>query len=236
VTPEFIKPLNESWDDIVKIVAQKNPVLVILDCFYWAHDKKENDSSEMKDIMRRLISLRDQFGVAVLVVHHTKKGTRYETMHNDNMRGSMVFGASSDTVIMMRRSATDESKRVFKPTKLRNSNDDLRKARLLSLGQGDLWFSDEGEANEEDHLAVQGGTGRVTAEDKINFEEVFGQDKELSRKDIVERCSKLGFGERTIDRCLKSENRKDGMLHQPKFGRYTLKPDDGDAAPAMQAA
>jgi hypothetical protein len=236
MTPEFIKPLNESWEDIVKIIKQKNPTLVILDCFYWAHDRKENDSSEMKDIMRKLISLRDQYGVAVLVVHHTKKGTRYETMHNDNMRGSMVFGASSDTVMMLRRSAKDESKRLFKPTKLRNGNDEMRKARLLEIGQGDLWFSDLGEANEEEHLAIQGGNARVTADDKINFEEIFGADKELTRKEIVKRCKHLGFGERTVDRCLKSEASANGILLQPKFGQYGLKPDKSDEAPAMQAA
>lgn len=50
-TPEFIHRLQESWEDIVKILGLENPILLVLDCFYWAHSGKENDASEMKAIM-----------------------------------------------------------------------------------------------------------------------------------------------------------------------------------------
>ena len=76
LTPETIGPLSESWEDIVKILIRENPTLVVLDCFYWAHNGQENNASEMKDIMRKLVALRDKYGVAVLIVHHTKKGVR----------------------------------------------------------------------------------------------------------------------------------------------------------------
>ena len=235
LTPEFIHPLQESWDDIVKILGMENPILVVLDCFYWAHSGKENDASEMKTIMRKLISMRDQYAVAVLIVHHTKKGVRYDTMHNDNIRGSQVFSASADSNLQLRRSGQDGSKRVFKPTKLRNGNDELMKAHLLGLEGDELWFLDEGEVNEQDHLPVQGGTGRKSAEDKINFSEIFGADKELQRKDIVERCKKLGFEDRTIDRCLESASASDGALVKPKYGWYSLKPTVDPATPVKPA-
>ncbi|MGD0037935.1 MAG: AAA family ATPase [Bacteroidota bacterium] len=236
LTPEIIKPLTESMDDIVKIIHQHQPVLVVLDCLYFAHDKKENDSSEMKQVMRQLLSLRDQHGVAVIVVHHTKKGVRYETMHNDNIRGSQVFSASADTNILFRRSGIDESKRLFKLGKVRDGEDSMRTAHLLALNPGDLWFEDLGEVNEDDHILAQGEKGRSSTEDQINFSAIFGSDMELKRKTIVERCTKLGFGDRTIDRCLNAASGNDGILHQPKFGWYALKSDDSDETPAMQAA
>ena len=186
--------------------------------------------------MRKLISLRDQHGVAVLVVHHTKKGTRYEPMHNDNMRGSMVFGASSDSVLMVRRSAKDESIRVWKPTKLRNGDDEMRKARLLSLDQDLLWFLDIGEANEAEHIAVQGEVRKSSADDKIDFVTLFGTDTELSRKQIVGRAQTYGFSNRTIDRCLKEESRSNGILSQPRFGQYSIKPKDDEKTSSVKKA
>ena len=41
----------------------------------------------MKEMMRRLVELQEKYNIVILVVHHTKKGTRHDTMHNDNMRG-----------------------------------------------------------------------------------------------------------------------------------------------------
>jgi hypothetical protein len=89
-------------------------------------------------------------------------------MHNDQMRGSNVFGSITDTVLQMRRSAQDENKRIIKPTKFRHVGDDNRKCRLLSLDPVNLWFRDEGETNEEDHMAHP----EPTAEQESDFNEL----------------------------------------------------------------
>jgi hypothetical protein len=240
LTPEFVKPLSDSWDDICKVIVQEEPILVILDCLYWAHDRKENDSSEMKEIMRKFVELRDKYSVAVIVVHHTKKGVKNEAMHNDNIRGSQVFSASADTNILLRRSGTDESKRLFKPTKLRNGRDELRQPHLLSLETHSLWFIDEGIVNEEDHIAVIGANGASGREaTEIDWNVIFGKDTELQRKVIVERCKSVNIGERTVDRLLRTA-REAGLLVAVtgKNGVYQLPPSDevDDALPLPVAA
>lgn len=182
--------------------------------------------------------MRDQYGVAVLVVHHTKKGVRYGTMHNDNIRGLQVFSASADSYLQLRRSGQDGSKRVFKHTKLRSGNDELMRAHLLGLEGNDLWFLDEGEVNEQDHLPVQGGSGRQTAEDDINLECILTLGVPMKRKDIIEKCEQFGFSERTADRCIKKETQENGVLVQPKYGVYELRPPiaSDEGAIATQAA
>lgn len=219
MTPEFIKPIKESWDDIGKLIVKNDPCLFILDCFYWMHDKKENDSSEMKDIMRKLTGIRDQYGVAVLVVHHTKKGVRHDLMHNDDMRGSQVFGASADSIFQLRRSAMNGAQRIFKPTKLRNGMDESMKSRLLDLNSYNLWFEDKGIVNEEEHLAVV-GQRRDEGDKKIDWTVIFGKDVKLKRKDIVERCKGVGMSDRTVDR--KLENAIDKILKKSEYGEYEL--------------
>jgi hypothetical protein len=159
--------------------------------------------------------------IVILVVHHTKKGTRHDTMHNDNMRGSSVFGGASDTVLMFKRSETDESKRLLKPTKLRHGADESRKVRLLELQPVTLWFNDLGEVDEREHLLDPNSSGRTKAEDKIDWATVFGSDAVLQRKDIVDRAAIYGVSEATIDRALKSATEDDKLIKKNQ-GKYQL--------------
>jgi hypothetical protein len=212
VVPKHVPPIRECWDTLNKACEELHPALVVIDCLYLSHDEDENDSSAMKALMRKALSLRDAFHLAVILVHHTKKGSRYTTMHNDQMRGSSVFGGSADTTIQIRRSATDVGKRIIKPLKGRHLSDSVLKCRLLSLDPETLWFRDEGETRESDHIAV----ASQTAEDEVDFRQIFGEAKGLSRKEIQERCKPLGYDERTIDRLIKKK------LKVVKYGHYSL--------------
>jgi hypothetical protein len=217
IIPKEVPALNDCWDTLNETCEREKPCLIVVDCLYFTHNKDENDSSQMKALMRQFLTLRDRFHLALLLVHHTKKGARYQQMHNDQMRGSNVFGGVTDTVLQFRRSASDESKRIIKPTKFRHVSDDYRKCRLLSLNPETLWFKDEGETDEGEHIA----TPELTAEQQIDFKEIYGNDKELSRKEILERCKPLGYDERTIDRQLKRAKEK-GILKVPRYGDYAL--------------
>jgi hypothetical protein len=217
ITPKHVPSLIECWDTLDETCQRERPCLLVIDCLYFAHDQDENDSSEMKALMRQVLALRDTHSMAIVVVHHTKKGVRHEAMHFDQMRGSNVFAGITDTVLQMRRSSSDESKRIIKPTKFRHVSDEHRKCRLLSLNPESLWFKDEGEVDERDHI----GASDATAEEAVNWIELFGEDKELSRKMIIQRCEPLGYEDRTIDRQLRSSI-KSGVLKSPRYGHYAL--------------
>lgn len=150
-------------------------------------------------------------------------------MHNDNMRGSSVFGGATDTVLMFRRSHKDEGLRLLKPTKLRHGGDEIRSPRLLELDPNSLWFRDLGEADELEHIAAEPGA-RPKAEDKIDWVAIFDTATILTRKEIHERCEGMKLSERTIDRQLKKASDKtsdDRELDQIEFGKYALhKPAD----------
>jgi hypothetical protein len=231
LVPESVPPMNEFSQQLNTILEQEKPAMVILDCLYWSHDKKENDSSEMKELMRRLVDIRDTFHVAVVVIHHTKKGVRYETMHVDNMRGSSVFGGATDSVLMFRRSATTESMRLIKPAKLRHGDDDLRTARLLQLDPENLWFMDLGAVDEADHIAKQETTAGQN-DGEVDWNVVFAGAKELGRKEIVERMRKFGKLDRTVDRALRRAC-TDSELVKVKAGVYALPETDSQADESM---
>jgi hypothetical protein len=218
IVPKEVPALNDCWDTLNETCEREKPCLIVVDCLYFTHDKDENDSSQMKALMRQFLELRNKHNLALLLIHHTKKAARYEKMHNDQMRGSNVFGGITDTVLQFRRSAMDETKRIIKPTKFRHVSDDNRKCRLLSLDPKTLWFKDEGETEEAEHIAIQA----PTASENIEFEEIFRTVKKLSRKEILERCRPLGYDDRTIDRLLKKA-KEAGELNMPSYGYYELR-------------
>jgi hypothetical protein len=152
LSPLHIGSLNECWQQLNEFITKEKPCLIIIDCLYFAHNEDESDNSAMKAVMRRLLSLRDTYSTCVLVVHHTKKGVLSSRLHIDLMRGAGVFGAASDTVLMIKRSQTKPSVRIVKATKLRHSADEELKTRAINLNEF-LWFTDIGTTTEEEHMA-----------------------------------------------------------------------------------
>ncbi len=216
--PRQIPPFDECWDNLNQMCSEQKPCLVVVDCLYFFHNLEENDSSDMKLLMRKLQNLRDEHNLCVLVVHHTKKGSRSESLHNDLMRGAGVFGAAADTVLMMRRSQKDDSKRIIKPTKLRHAKDEHRKARLLSLEPETLWFRDGGPVNEKDHMESE---SMDTAAHQVDFQEIFGGCDAMTRQEIQGACKDMGFASKTIDRCIRFAI-DEGILLKVKHGVYRL--------------
>ena len=59
------------WDKVIKDL---NPTLVIFDALIRLHNSKENDNSEMSQVMGRIRDLIIKTGVTTLTIHHDRKG------------------------------------------------------------------------------------------------------------------------------------------------------------------
>lgn len=228
ICPDTFPPFPEYAKELEAKIVESKPILVILDCFYWAHNKKENDSTEMKAMMRLFDQLRKKYKIAFVVVHHTKKGSRNGTMHNDDIRGSGVFAGVADLVIQIRRSSKDEKQRLIKCTKTRHGGDHLRKAHLLSLDSQSLWFKDLGETDEEKHLSTLAVPNRHS-DGLLPFQTIYGSEPKLSRGQIIAKCSSTGVkaDNRTIDRHIKKAV-EIGVLSKEEYGKYVLANDKNE--------
>ncbi len=213
ICPKEVPPLSECFDILDRLCTDEKPVLVLLDCLYFAHNEDENDSSRMKDLMRQLQALRDKHSTCVLVVHHLKKGGRDQRLNSELMRGAGVFGAAADSILMLRRSQTEEAKRILKATKLRHSSDSNKTARLLSLDPETLWFSDNGPVDEGDHISTV-----PTAQDVIDLEEIL-EGGEMRFGDILKACKGYGYNSKTIQRQL-DDLMKAGKITKTRYGHY----------------
>src|SRR5258708_40157166 len=77
--------IAKCWQSIEEICARERPVLLIIDCLYLAHDGDENDASSMRRGMQYFLFFRNKFNLAVLVVHHVKKGSGGNKLHSAMM-------------------------------------------------------------------------------------------------------------------------------------------------------
>ncbi len=102
------------------------------------------------------------------------------------------------------------------PTKLRHSSDRNLTARLLSLDEESLWFRDEGEAEEGEHLAT-------AIVDQIDFEVIFDKNKMMKREEILSACLAYGYdcSPKTLDRAIK-QGIANGRLKKEERGLFTI--------------
>lgn len=89
-----------------RTVEQLKPRLLLLDPFVRLHRIDENASGEVAPLLAYLRELQRRHGLAVLVVHHAKKGAGRQRA-GQALRGSSEFHAWGDSNLYLRRSAND---------------------------------------------------------------------------------------------------------------------------------
>ena len=93
---------------LAETVASLQPRLLILDPFVRLHRIDENASGEVAPLLAYLRELQRRHGVAVLVVHHAKKGGN-GVRAGQALRGSSEFHAWGDSNLYLRRDGDDLS-------------------------------------------------------------------------------------------------------------------------------
>ena len=87
-------------------VAKLQPRLLVLDPFVRLHRIDENASGEVAPILAYLRELQRRHGVAVALVHHSKKGAG-RARAGQALRGSSEFHAWGDSNLYLRRNGDD---------------------------------------------------------------------------------------------------------------------------------
>lgn len=220
---ESLGETNRLFENLFQQAMEFKPSLVVVDPLYFVHNKDEKDNTDMKEIIRKLLSLRDEVKTCVFVLHHLRKGIPGERFNTDLMRGAGVLGHAADTVLLFGRSKKDKSQRVLIPAKLRHGIDADLNARLLSLDGKSLWFSDIGEADEKDYLYDPQGHDGL----KSVIKACFGDQSQLKREEILKSYREQAgeslkeVSDKTIDREL-SRMVKSGELKKVGHGRFSL--------------
>jgi len=104
--PTLRLDLPADRDRLLQTVEHLRPRLLILDPFVRLHRIDENASGEVAPLLAYLRELQRRYELAVLVVHHAKKGGG-KIRAGQALRGSSEFHAWGDSNLYMRRAGND---------------------------------------------------------------------------------------------------------------------------------
>lgn len=106
-SPSLRLDLPEDTETLDRTIAELKPKLLILDPFVRLHRIDENNSGEVAPILANLRLMQRAYGVAIIVVHHAKKGAS-GSRAGQALRGSSEFHAWGDCNLYLRRDAREE--------------------------------------------------------------------------------------------------------------------------------
>lgn len=103
--PRLLLDLPQDRDRLRETVARINPALLILDPFIRLHRSDENASKEVAPLLGYLRELQRELGVAVLLVHHVRKGSATKRP-GQALRGSSDLHGWGDSNLYVRRTGS----------------------------------------------------------------------------------------------------------------------------------
>jgi len=119
IGPSTIGTLLERGDDgrirftaamtkLEALVAEIRPVMLVVDPLAELHNCEENDNTALRSIIAAFRELAVRFGMAVVVLHHTRKGAGQSPGDPDSARGaSAIIGAVRVAVTLTTMSEAD---------------------------------------------------------------------------------------------------------------------------------
>ena len=130
-------------------------VLIIDNLTYLCNASEKGDAAGA--LMMRLMQLKRQYGLSILVLAHTPKRQSSEPITQNDLAGSKKLFNFFDSVFAIGRSAADHALRYIKQIKVRNGDftygaDNVMLCSIEKLGAM-LQFSPIGTARERDHLS-----------------------------------------------------------------------------------
>lgn len=124
---------------LLETMRRYKPRLLLLDPLIRLHGLNENDSREMSELLSFLRTIQRQFDVAVVLVHHARKGG--SQVGGQALRGSGDFWAFGDSNLYLRRtddklvlSIEHRSAPAPEPVTLRLVDDDEDRVHLETQG------------------------------------------------------------------------------------------------------
>lgn len=104
----FALDKEESYEQLLRECDAFQPGLVVVDTLARCHNKDEINAKEMTEALGKLIKLRNDYGCALLILHHFNKAS-YLTSNfgRRSLRGSSVIEACAESIIRVQRLDAD---------------------------------------------------------------------------------------------------------------------------------
>jgi hypothetical protein len=131
---QFADTSNEIYDPSCKIPFEKilfnnigrdieetNAKVIVLDNLTFLTTQALQKQDVAMEIMKQLKSLKDKYGISILVIAHTPKIDNWTAINLSHLSGSKQLSNFADSVFSIGKSCVNPNYRYFKQVKVRNS-------------------------------------------------------------------------------------------------------------------
>jgi hypothetical protein len=148
--------LEKQLPNVEKIIAKLNPVLIIIDNMRAASSHIDNEKNKaVVNFIQSLQKLIAKYKCAIILVHHTKKGTQNQRLNSDMQSGAGALTDLADGDFFLGRSTQNKNYRLLRRLKSR-SCEEQDDATLLYMNPETLWFElKEESVNESEHISFE---------------------------------------------------------------------------------
>ena len=149
------KSFMEDFTTINRLLAENNPVLVVVDNLRNAlRNINTNSATEMANFFSILNALKEIYRFAIIIVDHFRKHTNNLRTDSDLQSGSGVKTDLSDGDFVLRNSCQNKNWRLLKRIKSRLT-EESDATKLIAFNPQTLWFEMvKEEVNEADHIGL----------------------------------------------------------------------------------
>jgi len=144
---------------LVELVKQIKPAVVFLDPFSELHVEEENDNGAIRNIIAQFRKIAVQYSCAVVILHHTRKGSTNEPGNVDTLRGaSAIIGACR--IVLTLSTMTDKDAEQFKI--IPNTPKQRNRYARLDDGKANYAALDDAQWYVKQLITLQNGEGVVS--------------------------------------------------------------------------
>jgi predicted ATP-dependent serine protease len=134
------KNFTDIQEDLEEHIEKYKPVLVVIDNLRTLFSDSNNEKNQdMTKAINKLITMRDKYKFALVLVHHTKKGSGFQRTSSDLQSGAGAISDLVDGDFFLRKSNQDKALRLLKRAKSRNC-EEQEGSKLIRLNPETLWF------------------------------------------------------------------------------------------------
>lgn len=205
--------IEERFQGIVATCEEQKPDVLIIDSLSAGHALKENDA-HMRTLLKKYAELAASFKIPILLVHHTRKRAREESVEVtlDRVRGSSTITQLCRSVIVL---YTYENTGITKAESVKSNLCKLPSSFGFTITGRGLTFGD----------APVAPVKRTAVGDAGEFLEELLADGPVPSKQVYEEGEKAGFSKSSLRRAKKAldiQPYKDGVWYWKMPGEFEI--------------
>lgn len=108
--PDGRMQMTKAWDGLIEVCEQRNLDVLFLDPLAELHTAEENDNTALRSVVARLRTLAQQYQLAVVLIHHTRKGAT--AGDPDTVRGASAIVGAARIVLTVATMTEDEANKL----------------------------------------------------------------------------------------------------------------------------